>query len=151
ESTGGSMMASAGDRPRTAAEPVAVSLPLRHSRRSLLRAQLYVHRRTSWVRPGERPGAGLLLALLTHTFGPLVATLIMVRSTTDAPPGFLVFVALASWSWVAVDLGWQLHRLGIDFAAQVRHNLRAVALFAALPTLLAAAIAGTLLGWQDHR
>jgi hypothetical protein len=76
----------------------------------------------------------------------------MVRSTVDdAPPVLLLLAALASPRWVAVDLGWHMHRLGIDFAAQVRHNLRALVLFAALPTLLAAAVAGTLLGWQDHR
>jgi hypothetical protein len=151
ESTGGSIFAPAVDRPSATAEPIAVSMPARHGPRSLLRAQLYVHRRTHWVRPGVRPGAGSLLALIGHAMGPLLATLVMlISSRRDAPAGLAFLVALTSQSWIAVDLGWQLHRLGIDFAARVRHNLRALVLFAALPTLLAAAVAGTVLGWQDH-
>jgi hypothetical protein len=44
-----------------------------------------------------------------------------------------------------------LHRLGVDYAAQVRHNLQALSWCAAVPTLAAASVTAAIAGFDAQR
>lgn len=138
-------------------EPVHVVLPSRHrGQRSLMRAAFYLLRRTHWFRPGELRGLrmvrrlGRILPLLVfHGWGVWLAVLSMLGNAPTTSHTLLALTAgLTAPTFVTTALSTNLHRLGIDYVQQVRHNLRALWLCAALPTLAAAAITGAVLGFE---
>lgn len=138
-----------------------VVLPETHAgRRSLVRAALYLYRRSFWFRRGElatplrfaRRLPRLLPMALYHGWGVLLATLAVLSPVgSNVATTLAILAASTAPSFVTGRLSWTLHRLGVDYLEQVRHNLRGLALFAVLPTLLAADLAGTLAGWSSER
>ena len=159
EATGGSAMQIADDAaPR---RPLWPSRPARRTGRpSLLRATLYLHRHKNWFAPGELAGPiailrnlpSIVIVGIRHVFGPVVGALAVWRSSpSHVHTSLALLVGLTAPTFVAVQLGSHLHRLGVDYTAQARHNLRAFFLFACAPTLLAAIATGTFSGWNDSR
>lgn len=125
---------------------------------SLLRAQLYLHRRTHLRLDGIASPMDVLFLLpgmvsccLWHVWGPLLGALAVVaaRDLGHATPLALLAGATAP-AFVRVRLRHDLHLLGIDYTAQVRHDSRALLWFAAAPTLLAACIAAAVSGWTER-
>ncbi|HLQ39011.1 MAG TPA: hypothetical protein VK348_14470, partial [Planctomycetota bacterium] len=161
EDTDGGVVHSADQHGLGDDKEVQAPLPSTHSGpRSLMRAALYLHRRSSWFRPGElrtprqvvRHLGRILPMVLYHGWGVLLAWLALAHPSGSRLPATLgVFAGLTAPTFVAVNLSPSLRRLGVDYVDQVRHNLRALLWLAVLPTMLAGGIAGTIAGWDDRR
>lgn len=162
ESTGGSAIGSRDDPgpapSRRRERPVA--MPQTHrGRRSLMGASWFLYRRRTWPRRGELRTIGdavaqlpqLIFLLLLHCFGLLLAMVTMLGDPRPAHALLAVLAGLLVPNHVSVDLRHGLHRLGVDYTAQVRHNLGSFFLCVALPSLLLATATAAWSGFDPGR
>jgi hypothetical protein len=95
---------------------------------------------------------GIVILSVWHLFGVLLAALAIGRTTpSDVQVLLPVLAALMAPTLLSHSPRHARWLRGADYRQQVWHNLRSLACIAALPTLLAAALSGLVLGWTLER